>query len=253
MPAVSGCRMLMVFLVLLIVSAVFCGPCSAAVIPVSTAQELSDVLNRTTESRSGAAYVNGEGKVVLLQNISLNYTISIAASTPITLSANQSNDSTIYRDFGGGYLFSVNSGTLTLEGCTGHDLIIDGKKMTDENSLVYVNGGKFNMSAGSVLRNSTTSGYGGGGICMCGGTFTMNSAAIVDSDNDVYLQTGRYISITGVLASDAGAKNIMPEFIGIGNKVMEYGSEDIDNWISNFALNSNLGIRKFPSSDEYRQ
>jgi len=480
MPAVFRYRMLITIFVLLVVSGVFCGSAAADNPDVQTAQNLSDALNLTTDSGDGAAYVNGAGKVVLLQDVLLNYTINITAQDPITdsitLTANESNDFTIYRHFGDGFLFTVNSGTFILEGNNGHNLTVDGNKTTNYgsngNSLVYVDGGEFNMSAGSVLQNSITPYYGGGvfmnsgifnltggtifnntadygggvyvsggtfnmtggtisgntasyygggvdvknsgtftmnggtisgntasyygggvyvvsggmftmnngtisgnnancygggvnvsggstftmndgmisnntavfggGVCVSGGTFTMNGgtisgntaysygggvyvcrgtftmtggtisgnnaysyggggvyvdggtfnmdggtisgntaysgggvdvenggtftmdggtisgntaysgggvlvsggtfrmngSAIVNLDNDVYLATGTYINVTGILATDTGAKNITPAFNGIGARVVEYGSVDRDDWASNFALNT---------------
>ena len=368
MPAVFMSRMLITIFVLLVVSGVFCGSAAADNPDVQTAQNLSDALNLTTDSGDGAAYVNGAGKVVLLQDVWLNYTINITAQDSITLTANESNDFTIYRDFGNGYLFTVSSGIFILEGNNGHNLTIDGNKTaysSNGNSLVYVDGGELNMSAGSVLQNSITPYYGGGvfmnsgifnltggtifnntadyggGVYVCGGTFTMNGgtissntaasygggvdvknsgtftmnggtisgntayyygggvlmsggtfnmdggtisnntanigcgvyvdggtvnmtggtisgnnanrgggvfmndgtfnmsgSAIVNLDNDVYLATGTYINVTGILATDTGAKNITPAFNGIGARVVEYGSVDRDDWASNFALNT---------------
>ncbi len=128
---------------------------------IISAQNLSDALNGTTDSGVGAAYVNG-GNVVLLQDVQLNYTINITASSPITLTANESNDFTIYRDFSDEYLFNVSSGTFILKGETGHNLTIDGNKDTysdDGASLIYVHGGTFTMRDGAVLQNSNTSSF----------------------------------------------------------------------------------------------
>ncbi len=169
----------------------------------------------------------------------LNYTINITALSPITLTANESNDFTIYRHFGNGYLFNVSSGTFILEGNSGHNLTIDGNKTTDYvsngKSLVYVNGGEFTMSAGSVLQNSNTPAV-GGGVYVYGGTFNMNDSATVDSDNEVYLYSGRFVTVTGNFAPDAGALNITPGYTS-GTVIRYYDVVSPGTWADNFALN----------------
>ena len=191
--------MLIIFLVLLVVSGVFCGSAAAVVRGIDTAQNLSNALNLTTDSGVGAAYVNGEGKVVLLQDVWLNHTITITARDSITLTANESNDFTIYRHFDDGFLFMVSSGTFILEGSNGHNLTIDGNRTTyssNGSSLVYVDGGEFTMNAGSVLQNSNTPYYGGVVSVKNDGMFTMNGGTI--SDNNAFTYGG------GVYVMDGG-------------------------------------------------
>ena len=216
MPAVFRYRMLIMLLVLLVVSGVFCGSAAADNPDVQNAQNLSDALNLTTDSGEGAAYVNDEGKVILLQDVWLNYTINITAQDSITLTANESNDFTIYRNFGDEFLFNVSYGTFILEGSNGHNLTIDGNitaYSSNGNSLVYVEGGEFTMNAGSVLQNSNNARtLGGGGVNVSGGTFNMNGGTI--SNNNAYSGGGVYFSsgtitmtrgtISGNTANDGG-------------------------------------------------
>ncbi|MCK9314367.1 MAG: InlB B-repeat-containing protein, partial [Methanocorpusculum sp.] len=189
-------RMLIIFLVLLVVSGVFCGSAAAVVRGIDTAQNLSNALNLTTESGDGAAYVNGEGKVVLLQDVWLNHTITITARDPITLTANESNDFTIYRHFDDGFLFRVSSGTFIMEGSNGHNLTIDGNRTTyssNGSSLVYVDGGEFTMNAGSVLQNSNTPHSGGGVYVVYDGTFNMIGGTISNNNATTYYGGGVYV------------------------------------------------------------
>lgn len=103
-------------------------------------------------------------------------------------------------------------------------VILDACSITD-NSLGYesYNGNAFGgglciesgsviMKDGSISENkctSTGSSY-GGGVYVSDGTFSMEGDAVVDSSNDVYLKTGKTITISGELTSDPVA-TITPE------------------------------------------
>ncbi|MCK9171392.1 MAG: hypothetical protein M0P01_13345, partial [Treponema sp.] len=54
------------------------------------------------------------------------------------------------------------------------------------------------MSGGTIIGNTAT--YGGGVNICSGGTFKMSGSAVVASNNDVYLTTGKYITIAGTLS-----------------------------------------------------
>jgi len=212
MPAVFRYRMLITFFVLLLAAGVFCGSVSAYD-EIHYAQNLSDALNLTTDSGVGAAYVNEQGEVVLLQDVQLHYTINIQASDSITLTANESNDFTIYRDFTGECLFNVIEGEFIMEGNNGHNLTIDGNITTYSGdngaSLICVDGGIFTMSDGAVLQNSTTSSS-GGGVYVDGGTFTMTGGNISDNTatygGGVFV-TGGTFNMTGGSITDNTANS----------------------------------------------
>ncbi len=206
MPAVFRYRMLITFFVLLLAAGVFCGSVSAYD-DILSAQNLSDALNSTTDSGVGAAYVNGDGEVVLLQDVQLHYTINILASDSITLTANESNDFTIYRDFNGECLFNVILGEFIMGGNNGHNLIIDGNMTTYSRdngaSLICVDGGIFTMSDGVVLQNSNTSSS-GGGVYVNGGTFTMKGDSIISGNTASFDGGGVYVYYRGTFNMEGG-------------------------------------------------
>ncbi len=66
----------------------------------------------------------------------------------------------------------------------------------------------------------------------------MNGSATVNTNNDVYLPSSKYITVTGALGTSAGALNITPVSMVNGTVLVTYGSLLIpDTWNANFALN----------------
>jgi len=129
----------------------------------------------------------------------------------------------------GGGVYVTNSGTFNMSGGTISDNI------AMDRGGVYVNSGTFNMTGGTISGNNAA--FAAGGVYLYSSIFNITGSAKVDADNDVCLYSGTFITVTGDLEAGAGAQNITPAFIGIGDKVVEYGSVDINNWSSNFALN----------------
>jgi len=58
----------------------------------------------------------------------------------------------------------------------------------------------------------------------------------VDADNDVYLNSSQFITVTGVLSLDAGARNITPGYTS-GTVIRYNDGVSLGTWTSNFALN----------------
>ena len=177
------------------------------------------VLNGTFTMNGGTITNNtatsGDGGAVYVNNSTFNMTGG-------TISDNTARN--------GGGVFTA--GTFNMNGGT-----ISGNTANLLGSGVCVwNKGTFTMSSGTISGN-TANQY-GGGVCVWGGTFTMTGSAIVNINNDVYLTSGTFITVIGDLGTGAGARNITPAFTGIGDTVVEYGSVDIHNWSSNFALNT---------------
>lgn len=211
MPAEFSYRMLIMFFVLLVAGGVFCGS-AAAYDDIQYAQNLSDALNI---SLTGAAYANGD-TVYLLQDVPLNYTINITAENPITLTTVDSAPYTIFRNVSSVSLFNISSGTFILEGNNGYNLTIDGNMTTyggaNGYSLIYVNGGVFDLNTGSVLQNSTTSSIGGGGVYLNDGTFNMNGGDITKNNADnsgggVFANNGTFNINGGSISNNTAGSN----------------------------------------------
>ena len=106
------------------------------------------------------------------------------------------------QNFGGGV--NVGGGTFTMTGRT-----ISGCTAIDNGGGVYVvASGMLNMTGGSITVNTATNN--GGGVYVDSGTFNVNGAPSISGNtkddvdyNNVYLESGRTITITGKLTTDA--------------------------------------------------
>lgn len=87
-----------------------------------------------------------------------------------------------------------------------------------------IENGSVKMKGGSISKNkcsSDTSSF-GGGVYVSDGTFSMEGDAVVDSSNDVYLKTGKTITISGELTFNGSVATITPE------KYAKNSAEDVD-------------------------
>ncbi|MDR0442527.1 MAG: InlB B-repeat-containing protein [Treponema sp.] len=113
-----------------------------------------------------------------------------------------------------GSLFTISSSAeLTIE----NNITIKGLSGNTA-ALIRVEG-KFTMTGGTISGNTTTA-NGGGVYVSGGGNFTMSGNARVDPDNDVYLSTGRSITIGGVLNSTGTVATITPQTYAVGTQVL---------------------------------
>ena len=92
---------------------------------------------------------------------------------------------------GTGGAIAMISGTCTITGGS-----ITGNTAQNYGGGVCVSGGTFNLSGGSISNNSAT--Y-GSGVSVNQGSFKMSGSAVVAPDNDVYLLSGKTITVAGTL------------------------------------------------------
>lgn len=96
--------------------------------------------------------------------------------------------------YGSYLLFVTNGGTLTIENGT--------EILNNKTSAVYVNNNSYlTMNGGAIKSNSTTDGFGGGGICSCG-TTVINGGEI--SNNTASTWGGGILSERGTLTLKGG-------------------------------------------------
>ena len=125
------------------------------------------------------------------------------------------------------------SGSLTLNGTSGMSMVqistvgrftMNSGTLADNdattNGGAVNNLGTFTMNGGTISGNTTT---GNGSGVYNNGTFTMSGNALVHENNDVYLQAGRTINITGNLTGSGGA-TIRPESYTAGTDVLSGSS-----------------------------
>ncbi|MGI5090053.1 InlB B-repeat-containing protein [Treponema sp. OMZ 805] len=108
-----------------------------------------------------------------------------------------------YYQSGGAGVYVNPSGTLIMEGSS----VITDCSAANSGGGVYVGGGTFEMHGTSAITGCTASK--GGGVYVSGGTFKMQDSAIVTPStgseqytagkNDVYLESGKMITINGTL------------------------------------------------------
>ena len=101
----------------------------------------------------------------------------------------------------GGAVF-MNSGTFSMTGGS----ITDNTAGTTGGG-VQVSGGTFVLSGGSISNNSANQ---GSGVQVSSGTFTMGGSAVVAPDNDVYLLSGKMITVAGTLSGATPVATITP-------------------------------------------
>jgi hypothetical protein len=103
---------------------------------------------------------------------------------------------------GSGIIFNMSGGEIS------------GNTVNGEGGGVFMrvdSGGAFNMSGGVIKDNTAGN---GGGVYVGGGgdnTFNMSGGAVVDSGNDVYLDGGKTITVTGNLTGASPVATITPD------------------------------------------
>jgi hypothetical protein len=170
-----------------------------------------------------------------------NYVINITESFAIKGSdefeffdPSGDEDPIIFYTFGSVYEINVtikgNGKTISLEGTSTGNLlkIMEEQSVTIENlnlyggsdigkentgSLVYVEGGAFIMSGGTISYNKLRENSSGGGVQIWGGDFTMTNNAIVshnESGRDgggVYMQYGSFIMDSGTISGNTATSS----------------------------------------------
>jgi hypothetical protein len=112
-----------------------------------------------------------------------------------------------YPDGGGvgvrfGSTFIMSGGTISNNEATG---VGGGGFIVNEDSSAT-------MSGGTVIGNTATGADGkGGGVLVWSGIFNMESGAVINQNNDVYLPTGKAITISGALTGAGPVGRISPE------------------------------------------
>lgn len=103
---------------------------------------------------------------------------------------------------------------------------------------VYVNGGTFNMSGGTITGGESSYGV----YVEGGGTFAMSGNAIVDSSTSVYLAKDTFITISGKLNGAETVATITPVTYSAGTQVLQAeNGVDLAAMVEKFAVTPNGG------------
>lgn len=124
------------------------------------------------------------------------------------------------------------SGTCTITGGS-----ITGNTAQNYGGGVCVSGGTFDLSGGSISNNSAT--Y-GSGVSVNQGSFKMSGSAVVAPDNDVYLLSGKMITVAGTLSGATPVATITPNSYTAGTLVMSVENNVVlADEVSKFAVTPN--------------
>lgn len=118
---------------------------------------------------------------------------------------------------GGGFGIANMLSTFTMSGGT-----ISGNTATENGGGIYSNmdssyTGSITMSGGTISGNSAAS---GNGVYINYGPFAMSGSALISSDNNVYLVSGKYITVGGPLSATTPVATITPQAYTADAKVL---------------------------------
>lgn len=125
---------------------------------------------------------------------------------------------------GGG--IEIDGGTVNFE--TGK---IDGNSATYGGG-VFIYSGTFNFKGGSIEQNSATT---GSGVQVYNGAFSISGLAAIDSGNDVFLNSGKCITIGGSISSLSAAK-ITPQAYTEGTQILQDGDGTVADNYTKFSV-----------------
>jgi hypothetical protein len=189
----------------------------------SAATGLPPIILAGTDSSTDKIQNSGNRRVLYITN---NATVILGDG--LTFTGGTASD-------GGGGVYIVN-GSFTMNGGN-----ITGNTATGKGGGgVYVAGGAFTMNGGTISGNTATGS--GAGVYFSGGSFSMSGAALINTDNDVYLPDNKKITIAGNLTATPPVARITPQTYAADTQVLDgthiagnYGKFTVtpnggDNW-----------------------
>ena len=214
--AVSGLRILLAVPISMIVCVLAAGAVSAAdTVTVSNYEQLSKNISNGPDDLTIiiAANIPVGTDAGFIIKTGKNITLTTTADANYTLYRTEKTTTN-----GNGMFTVANGGNLTILGNNSHTLTLDGNKTAlSENgqTLVWINnGGNFTLDDGGVLTNNSVKGEGangekkrGGAVYVNGGTFTMSGGTISrntaeDYGGGVYLASGTFKMSDGVIGGE---------------------------------------------------
>lgn len=137
-------------------------------------------------------------------------TLSVAAQPPVILKKLKitGGDATSTDNSAGGGIYAYRGSVEA------HDVLITGNRATKGGGVYVGSKATFSIKSGSIANNIAGT---GSGVCVDSkwdstpksyGTFIMSGSAVVESDNDVYLNRGTHITIGGALSGTSPVAKI---------------------------------------------
>jgi formylglycine-generating enzyme required for sulfatase activity len=205
--------------------------------------DLADAITISTQGDSGYA----DDFIVITGNLSADSTISLSNNKNVTIAAETSVTIDRAGTFGASFLniadghlilgSTLYTGTITLDGA-GDSVVGPIVTMTSVASFTMNSGilcnntntstsggavavvGTFTMNGGEISGNQATS---GNGVHVAAtGAFKISGSALVAANNDVYLEAGKTITVTGPL-TESPAVTVTPASTATGTQILTAG------------------------------
>ncbi|MDY0225186.1 MAG: hypothetical protein RBR05_07365, partial [Candidatus Methanomethylophilaceae archaeon] len=135
----------------------------------------------------GAAYVRSGNEVVLIKDVTLNKTLELNNSAPITLTSEEGGVYTIRRaaDFTNWMVLIQKSEEFVLTSGTEGGLVLDGMQVADSDSIILLHNASLRMRENVTITNNTVKGY-GAGVVHVNSNFTMENGRISENSASDY-------------------------------------------------------------------
>lgn len=152
-------------------------------------------------------------------------TLSVAAQPPVILKKLKitGGDATSTDNSAGGGIYAYRGSVEA------HDVLITGNRATKGGGVYVGSKATFSIKSGSIANNIAGT---GSGVCVDSkwdstpksyGTFIMSGSAVVESDNDVYLNRGTHITIGGALSGTSPVAKIFSTVYENGTEILVLG------------------------------
>ena len=159
-------------------------------------------------AKGGGIYLNGctltiENGAYIYQNYSQNEGGGIAAEGSSKIISNGGIIGFNQASSGGGIYITGGSAELT-------DCTVSLNKANSNGGGIYIDGSSLTLNGGKISGNTHgTSSYGDG--IYIAGTLNLSSNACIAPDNDVYLASGTFVTLTGKLTGESPVATLTPE------------------------------------------
>ena len=158
-------------------------------------------------AKGGGIYLNGcaltiENGAYICQNYSKNEGGGIAAEGSSNIISNGGIIGFNRASFGGGIYITDGSAELT-------DCTVSLNNASSNGGGIYIDGSSLTLNGGKISGNTHgTSSYGDG--IYIAGTLNLSSNACIAPDNDVYLASGTFVTLTGALTGESPVATLTP-------------------------------------------
>lgn len=159
-------------------------------------------------AKGGGIYINGcaltiENGAYICKNYSQNEGGGIAAEGSSKIISNGGIIGFNRASFGGGIYITDGSAELT-------DCTVSLNNASSNGGGIYIDGSSLTLNGGKISGNTHgTSSYGDG--IYIAGTLNLSSNACIAPDNDVYLASGTFVTLTGKLTGESLVATLTPE------------------------------------------